>query len=66
MSMKLRYIGLGGHKDTLVIAVAEDDRGPTEAWKTISYDVAHLVKAMELLSEGVLPASVPDADLPRC
>ena len=48
--MKLRYIRSDGHKDTIVIAVAEDDRGPAEAWKTIPYDAAHLVKAMELLS----------------
>jgi transposase len=52
MSMKLRYIGLDVHKETIVIAVAEDGRGPVEAWKTIPYDVARLIKAMELLSEG--------------
>ena len=52
MGMKLRYIGLDVHKETIVIAVAEDGRGPAEAWKTIPYDVARLIKAMELLSEG--------------
>jgi hypothetical protein len=50
--MKLRYIGLDVHKETIVIAVAEDGRGPAKVWKTIQYDVARLIKAMELLSKG--------------
>jgi transposase len=51
MSIKLRYIGLDVHKESIVIAVAEAGRGAAKAWKTIPYDLARLVKAIGLLAE---------------
>ncbi|MEN8197875.1 MAG: IS110 family transposase [Pseudomonadota bacterium] len=50
MSSKLRYIGLDVHKETIVIAVAEEGRGEARVFKTIPYDLVRLVKAMQFLA----------------
>jgi transposase len=47
---KLRYLGLDVHKETIVIAVAEQGRSAAKAWKTIPYDLPRLVKAIQLLA----------------
>jgi len=51
MSIKVRYIGLDVHKETIVIAVADAGRGPAQAWKTIPYDLPRLVKSIALLAD---------------
>jgi len=53
MTTKLRYIGLDVHKETIVIAIAEEGRGEAKNWKTLPYDLPHLVKAMKLLADQV-------------
>lgn len=50
MSLKVRYIGLDVHKETIAIAVADAGRGPAQVWKTIPYDVVRLLKAIKLLT----------------
>ena len=35
MTIKVRYIGSDVHKDTVVIAIAEEDRRAASVWKTI-------------------------------
>ena len=40
---KLRYIGLDVHKETIVIAIAEEGRGEAKVFKTIPYDLPRLV-----------------------
>lgn len=53
MTTNVRYIGLDVHKETIVIAVADQGRGEAKAWKTIPYDLVRLVKAIGLLAEQV-------------
>ena len=50
MATNVRYIGLDVHKETIVIAVAEEGRREAKAWKTIPYDLVRLVKAIGLLA----------------
>ena len=52
MSIKVRYIGLDVHKETIVIAVADAGRGEAKAWKTIFYNLPRLIKAIALLAQG--------------
>lgn len=51
MCIKLRYIGLDVHKETIVIAVADSGRSAARVWKTIPYDLPRLVKAIGLLAK---------------
>ncbi len=51
MNMKVRYIGLDVHKDTIVIAVADEGRQEARVWKTIPYDTTRLLKALKLLQK---------------
>lgn len=44
MTTRLRYIGLDVHKESIVIAIADQGRGPAKAWKTIPSELARLVK----------------------
>lgn len=50
MTNKLRYIGLDVHKDTIVIAVAEQGTASAKFFKTIPYDLARLVKEIRRLA----------------
>ena len=52
MTTKLRYLGFDVHKETIVIAVADEGRGEAKVWKTIPYDLQRLVKAVKLLADG--------------
>ncbi len=52
MSIKVRYIGLDVHKETIVVAVADAGRGEAKAWKTLPYDLPRLIKAIALLADG--------------
>ena len=49
MSKSVVYVGLDVHKDSIVIAVAHQDRKPAEKWKTIPYDGVRLQKALKTL-----------------
>ena len=49
MTIRVRYVGLDVHKDTIVIATAEEGRCAASVWKTIPYDEVRLVKALQLL-----------------
>ena len=51
MTTTLRYVGLDVHKDTIVIALAEEGRQAATLWKTIPYDELRLVKALRLLQK---------------
>ena len=51
MTIRVRYIGLDVHKDTIVIATAEEGRRAASVWKTIPYDEVRLVKALQLLTK---------------
>jgi len=37
MSIKVRYIGLDVHKETIVIAIADAGLGEAKAWKSLPY-----------------------------
>jgi transposase len=50
MNVKVRYVGLDVHKDTIVIAVADEGRQEARVWKTIPHDAVRLVKALQLLT----------------
>jgi len=52
MSIKVRYIGLDVHKETIVIAIADAGRGEAKAWKTLPYDLPRLIKAIALIADG--------------
>lgn len=49
---KVRYIGLDVHKDTIVIAIADEGRSAALVWKTIPYDEVRLLKALQLLRKS--------------
>lgn len=51
MTTTVRYVGLDVHKDTIVIAIAEEGRQAASVWKTIPYDELRLVKALRLLQK---------------
>ena len=51
MTTTVRYVGLDVHKDTIVIALAEEGRQAASLWKTIPYDELRLVKALRLLQK---------------
>lgn len=51
MTTNVRYIGLDVHKETIVIAVADQGRSEAKVWKTIPYDLSRLVKAIVLLAD---------------
>ena len=51
MTTRVRYVGLDVHKDTIVIAIAEEGREAASVWKTIPYDELRLVKALCLLQK---------------
>lgn len=50
MTTTVRYVGLDVHKDTIVIAIAEEGRQGASVWETIPYDEVRLVKALRLLT----------------
>ena len=50
---KLRFIGLDVHKDTLVVAVAEEGQGEAVALGTYPHDVAKLIKRLTKLEADV-------------
>ena len=47
---KVRYIGLDVHKDSIVIAVADEGREPARAFKTIPHDAVRLLKELRRLT----------------
>jgi transposase len=49
---KVRYIGLDVHKDTIVIAIADEGRNMASVWKTIQYDEVRLLKSLKLLQRS--------------
>jgi transposase len=49
----LRFVGLDVHKDTIVIAVANDDRANATALETIVHDVPKLIKRLKSLVTNV-------------
>lgn len=51
MTATVRYVGLDVHKDTIVIAVADEGRQEALVWRTIPYDEMGLVKALRLLAK---------------
>lgn len=49
---KVRYVGLDVHKDTIVIAVAEEGRTPPMVLGTFPHDVPQLIKRLAKLVDG--------------
>jgi transposase len=52
MSATLRYVGLDVHKDSIVIAVAEDGVQPAEFLTKLPYDVPRLLKQLRKLGSA--------------
>ena len=52
MSMSIRYVGLGVHKDSVVIAVAEADRDRARFFGTTSSEPSAVLRRLRKLSEG--------------
>ena len=50
---KLRYVGLDVHKDTIVMAVAEEGQGEAKVLGTFPHDVAKLIKRLTKLESDV-------------
>lgn len=46
------YVGLDVHKDSIVIAVAQQGREAAENWKTIPHDAVRLRKALRMLARS--------------
>lgn len=51
-----RFVGLDVHKDTIAIAVAQDDRSEPAVLGTIPHDVPRLLRRLQRLGPGVLVA----------
>ena len=51
-----RFVGLDVHKDTIAIAVAQDDRSEPAFLATIPHDVPRLLRRLQHLGPGVLVA----------
>ena len=49
MNASVIYVGMDVHKDSIVIAVARDDREEAETWQTIPYDGVKLRKVLKSL-----------------
>lgn len=49
MNASVVYVGMDVHKETIVIAVAREGRGPAETWQTIPHDGVRLRKALRTL-----------------
>jgi transposase len=47
---KLRFVGLDVHKDTIVIAIAEEGSSPAEVLGTLAHDVPKLIKRLSALA----------------
>ena len=52
MSKSIRFVGLDVHKDSIMIAVAEDDRCPAEVYGEIPNDWDTLRKTLRRLAKG--------------
>ena len=50
---KLRFVGLDVHKDTIVIAVAEEGQSEAVTLGTYPHDVAKLIKRLTKLEADV-------------
>src|SRR5436305_1810119 len=49
---KVRFVGLDVHKESIVIAVADNDGSAPEAVATVSNDAAGLIKRLQKLGQG--------------
>ena len=52
MATNVRYIGLDIHKDSIVIAVAENGVEPAKILASIPYDVSQLLKRLRKLGSA--------------
>lgn len=50
MRSKVRYVGMGVHKETIVIAVADSGRSEARVWKSIPHDGKRLERELKQLS----------------